>query len=294
MTPATRSAIRGLQESMNLPQTGELDDATHAVIDRQGQIAATRQVVIPADFAAGPFAPLPKDSSQQAKLPAMGYASLEEKLAERFHTTPEVLRALNQAQPLPEGVQNAAPAPLPPVAYAAGQTIRVPNVGADTIDPTLVKNPVWLTTLASLGVGTGSIAAKRIIVSKRQGTLKVYDGESKLVAQFPVTTGSEHDPLPMGRWKINGVDRNPKFHYNPKLFWDVSDSKPDAMLPAGPNNPVGVVWIDLSKPHYGIHGTPEPAAIGRSESHGCVRLTNWDAARLANMVSPATQVDFVS
>ncbi|MBN8831781.1 MAG: L,D-transpeptidase, partial [Sphingomonadales bacterium] len=104
--------------------------------------------------------------------------------------------------------------------------------------------------------------------------------------------GSEHDPLPIGAWKIQGISRNPDFHYNPALFWDVSDSEPEQLLKPGPNGPVGVVWLDLSKEHYGIHGTSEPASIGISQSHGCVRLTNWDAARLAQMVQPGLTATF--
>jgi lipoprotein-anchoring transpeptidase ErfK/SrfK len=100
--------------------------------------------------------------------------------------------------------------------------------------------------------------------------------------------GSVHDPLPLGNWKILGVARNPVFHYNPKLFWDANPSHGAAKIAAGPNNPVGVVWIDLSKKNYGIHGTPEPSSIGKSQSHGCVRLTNWDAAALAQAVGPGT------
>ena len=91
---------------------------------------------------------------------------------------------------------------------------------------------------------------------------------------------------------MNGVSWNPPFNYNPDLFWDADPSHAMAKIPAGPNNPVGVVWIDLSKPHYGIHGTPEPGTIGHTTSHGCVRLTNWDAARLATMVHPGTPVSF--
>ncbi|MEO0033917.1 MAG: hypothetical protein RIS94_3675 [Pseudomonadota bacterium] len=275
---STRNALRGYQEAKGLPPSGAADDATMASLAPYAMIAATRLVTIPATFAAGPFAPLPKNPSDQAKLPALGYASLDEKLAERFHTTPEALHALNPA------VQ----------AFTAGQKIRVPNVGADAIDPTLVTDKNWAATLAALGVGTGSPAATRIVVSRSAGTLRAFDEQGKLVALFTVTTGSEHDPLPLGTWKILGIDHNPKFHYNPALFWDVSDAKPQALLPAGPNNPVGVVWIDLSKPHYGIHGTPEPQTIGRTESHGCVRLTNWDAARLSTMVSTSTQVEFVA
>ena len=98
----------------------------------------------------------------------------------------------------------------------------------------------------------------------------------------PVTTGSEHDPLPIGEWKVTGVQKNPKFHYNPNLFWDAEPAHAKATIPAGPNNPVGVVWVDISKPHYGLHGTPEPATVGKTASHGCVRLTNWDAAKLGH------------
>ena len=103
-----------------------------------------------------------------------------------------------------------------------------------------------------------------------------------------------NDPLPLGDWKILGKAYNPPFAYNPELFWDVADNEEKQQLPPGPNGPVGVVWIDLSKEHYGIHGTPNPETIGRAESHGCVRLTNWDAARLAQMVSGSTKVSFVA
>jgi lipoprotein-anchoring transpeptidase ErfK/SrfK len=113
-----------------------------------------------------------------------------------------------------------------------------------------------------------------------------------LIAIFPATMGSEHDPLPLGQWRIRGTAFNPDFHYNPALFWDADSSDRRALLPPGPNSPVGVVWIDLSRPHYGIHGTPEPRTIGRTESHGCIRLTNWDAARLAQMVRPGVTATF--
>jgi lipoprotein-anchoring transpeptidase ErfK/SrfK len=112
------------------------------------------------------------------------------------------------------------------------------------------------------------------------------DASGKTYAQFPATMGSEHDPLPLGEWKIKGVAKNPTFHYNPALFWDANPTHAKATIPAGPNNPVGVVWVDLSKEHYGIHGTPEPSKIGKTQSHGCIRLTNWDAMALSQAVSP--------
>jgi len=129
-----------------------------------------------------------------------------------------------------------------------------------------------------------------ITVTDRTKTLEVKDASGAVVFHAPVTVGSENDPLPVGEWKVNGVSRNPVFNYNPKLFWDGDPTHAKAKIPAGPNNPVGVAWIDLNKEHYGIHGTPEPARIGYTESHGCIRLSNWDVMRLAAMVSPGTKV----
>ena len=106
----------------------------------------------------------------------------------------------------------------------------------------------------------------------------------------PVTVGSEKDPLPIGEWKVVGVSWTPVFNYNPDLFWDADPKHAKAKIPSGPNNPVGVVWVDISKEHFGLHGTPEPSTIGRTESHGCVRLTNWDAAKLGRLVSVGTKV----
>ena len=195
------------------------------------------------------------------------------------------------ASPTPTPSPSASRDPTQSV-YHAGQLVRVPNVGGDQIDPGKVQDKDWLTTLASLGVGTAQPRVSKIVVSKSKGWLRAYDDGGKLLMQAPATMGSSHDPLPLGTWKVLGVSRNPDYHYNPKLFWDANHAAKAAMLKPGPNGPVGVVWIDLSKDHYGIHGTPEPALIGRSESHGCVRLTNWDAARLAQMVKPGVTVLF--
>ena len=179
-----------------------------------------------------------------------------------------------------------------PSFFHAGQQIRVPNVGDDAVDPAVVTEAGWRQTLAMLGVSSQQPKATKVVVSKSKGTLKAYDDAGKLVAVYTATMGSVHDPLPLGSWTILGIDKNPKFHYNPALFWDAKPGAEKAMLPAGPNGPVGVVWIALNKPHYGIHGTPHPETIGRAESHGCVRLTNWDAARLAQMVSSKTELRF--
>lgn len=288
---STRNALSGFQEANGLDQTGKFDAATKAALQRWTNIPATRMVTIPANYGAGSFVTIPEEVADQAALPAMGYETLDEKLAERFHTTVETLWALNRlsppTQPAEKGVSTA-----PISLIQAGQQIRVPNVGNDVVDPQTDNDRGWRDTLMALGVASEQPKASRIVVSKSKETLKVYDAADKLIAVFTATMGSRHDPLPLGEWKIKGVARNPPFHYNPELFWDVSDSEEKQLLPPGPNGPVGVAWIDLSKEHYGIHGTPEPQTIGRAESHGCVRLTNWDVARLAQMVSSRTQTLF--
>ena len=303
---STTNALTALQEANGLTASGELDEATRQALSRWSNIAATRVVTIPEEWGSIAFQPVPEDPAAQAQMQRLGYESLDEKLAERFHTTVEVLRQLNpggrpagapgaqtaaatpSATASPSGTNSATPAPI----FRAGQQIRVPNVGADQIDRASVDNPGWLQTLASLGIGTQQPKVARIVVDKSGGWLKAYDEADKLVAAFTVTTGSEHDPLPLGEWGVKGVAYNPPFAFDPDLFWDVSDNEEEQQLPPGPNGPVGVVWIDLTKEHYGIHGTPAPESIGRAQSHGCVRLTNWDAARLAEMVSGSTEVLF--
>jgi lipoprotein-anchoring transpeptidase ErfK/SrfK len=311
---STRNAVSGFQEANGLPVTGKLDEPTKRLLARWSNITATRVATIPAEFAAGPFYALPRALEDQARVETMGYESLDEKLAERFHTTVETLKALNpggipagmttpaagaQTTPpintqigAPVANSSALPEPGPPSLFRAGQQIRVPNVGGDRIDPNSVADTGWRQTLAMLGVGSQQPQAAKVVVSKSQGTLKAYDDTGQLIAVYTATMGSQHDPLPLGRWKIMGIFRNPKFHYNPNLFWDAKPGDEKATLPAGPNSPVGVVWIDINKPHYGIHGTPRPESVGRAESHGCVRLTNWDAARLAQMVSTKTELLF--
>ena len=264
------TALRGFQRASGLAESGREDAPTRAALARWDRIPSTRTITIDAAMAAGPFVGrIPSEPEDQARLSALGYADLAEKLAERFHTTPETLRALN-----------------PGFAPREGARIVVPNVGGGPVTADASDDEQWRATLASLGVAGNQPRAVRVVVDKSESVLMAYDEGDRLIAQFPVTTGSEHDPLPLGRWEIREIARNPPFNYNPDLFWDADPDDRRATIPAGPNNPVGVVWIDLSKEHYGIHGTPEPRTIGRTESHGCIRLTNWDAARLAQMLRP--------
>jgi lipoprotein-anchoring transpeptidase ErfK/SrfK len=273
---STTAALKGFQQSRGLTQTGTLDAPTLAALKPYDGWTPTKTLVLSKQALAGPYInPIPHDEGEQAKLPGLYYRSPMEKLAEMFHTTPEVLLALNSPEtPLRPGTKVVFPNALPTSrAYPA-------DLPAE-----------WRKTLNMLNVDANAPHATKIVVDKSESVLKVFT-KDKLVAQFQVTTGSTHDPLPIGRWKINGPDYNPKFAYNPNLFWDAKASDSKAMLPPGPNGPVGVVWLDLSKEHYGIHGTPEPQLIGRTQSHGCVRLTNWNAARLSLMVEPGTPVVF--
>jgi lipoprotein-anchoring transpeptidase ErfK/SrfK len=271
------AALKGFQTTRGLETSGKLDRATlWALHEYRARRPVTRVTLDPA-MLQGPFiSPMPKEPADQAKLPALGYTRPLEKLAEMFHTTPEVLVELN-----PGGGT-----------IAAGSAFFFPNVLSGSHDYQGELKPAWRQTLTDLNVDAHQPAGDHVVVDKSEKVLKVFDAENRLVAQFSATMGSQHDPLPIGTWKINVIDTNPKFHYNPDLFWDAKRDDEKAMLPPGPNGPVGVVWLDLSKEHYGIHGTPEPQTIGRTQSHGCIRLTNWDAARLALMVKPGAEAVF--
>jgi lipoprotein-anchoring transpeptidase ErfK/SrfK len=230
---------------------------------------------ITSEDAAGPFIDrMPTDMMEMSKLPGLGYISMVEALAERYHTTPQFLQQLNK------GAQ-----------FTAAQQIKVPNVEPMAI-PSAPKEPGAQKEPAKEPVAAPAKPDVVVTVTKATSAATVTDASGKVIFYAPVTTGSEHDPLPIGDWKVNGVQLNPTFRYNPDLFWDAEPSHTKATIPPGPNNPVGLVWIDLSKPHYGLHGTPEPSTIGRTQSHGCVRLTNWDALRLAALVKPGTRVLF--
>lgn len=245
----TRRAIAAFQRNHELETSGELDAATWKALNAGAPDALARYTVSTAD-AAGPYATLPEDMIAKSKLDALGYASALEMLAEKFHASPKLLQRLN-----------------PGAAFAkAGTELLVPNV-ADVAAPG---------------------KAAKVVVDKSDSTVAMVDAAGKTIAQFPASTGSGHDPLPIGQWKIKGVARDPEFHYNPDLFWDADPGHAKATIAAGPNNPVGVAWVDLSKPHYGIHGTPEPSKVGKTQSHGCIRLTNWSARALADAVAAGT------
>ena len=246
-----RQALSAFQKSRNLEATGKLDEATFNALNQDTTPTLTNYVLTNEDVA-GPFQPIPEDMMEKAKLPKLGYTTPAEGLGEKFHASPELIARLNPGKNLTR----------------AGETIVVPSVHGGPALP----------------------QAAKIVVSDSRKVLMLLDASDRMIAQYPASTGSEHDPLPVGNWKVDGVHPNPTYHYNPKLFWDAEPGDKAATVAAGPNNPVGVVWIDLSKPHYGIHGTPVPKFIGKTESHGCIRLTNWSAAEVAAVVAAGTAV----
>jgi lipoprotein-anchoring transpeptidase ErfK/SrfK len=237
-----------------------------------GGTSTVRAYTITGEDLEGPFVEeIPAALPDQARLPVLAYTSVLELLAERFHAAPALLEALN-----------------PGVAFVSGATIQVPNVQAGDDGPSL-QNDGSPSTDGQRATPSDDV---EVTVSRSASSLTVRR-QGQVILHAPVTTGSEQDPLPLGNWAVTAVLRDPAFHYNPELFWDAEATDPMATLPPGPNGPVGTVWIDLTREHYGLHGTPEPSAVGHSTSHGCVRLTNWDAARVANLVSPGTPVHFV-
>lgn len=269
-------ALKGYQAASGLNVTGQIDQPTLRALHRYRAIRPTKTIALTADMLAGPYVnPIPKDYNVAARLPAMPYRAPIEKLAEMFHTMPRVLIALNGGD-----------TPL-----RVGQPVTFPNALPGSRDYPADLDPQWRATLTMLNVDAFQRKGDRVEVDKSDGVLRVFAGD-RLIAQFPATMGSAEFPLPIGKWTIKGAAYNPDWKFDPDLIAGTKKSAREAVLQPGPNNPVGVVWLDLSKPHYGIHGTPEPDKIGRTESNGCIRLTNWDVARLSMMVKPGTPAIF--
>ncbi len=262
--PNTRAAVRRFQQARGLSTSGTMDEATRQALPAEPPL---RTYTLTAEDLAGPFVDrIPNDMMEKTTLEVLAYTSPAEMLAERFHTSPRLLTRLN-----------------PSLSWKAGSTLQVPNV-----EPFLPP-----TTTETRKVNPPDAARTADVrVSKSAGVLTVRGTDGAVLFSAPVTSGSEHDPLPLGTWKVTAVYLRPVFNYNPDLFWDANPAHGKAKLPAGPNNPVGVVWIDLDKEHYGLHGTPSPERIGVAQSHGCVRLTNWDALRVAMLVGTGTPVLF--
>ena len=283
----------------------------------------TEYTVTEAD-AAGPFVEkMPAKMEDQADLDALGYTSPREMLAERFHMAPDLLSALNPdadfgkagtmvlvaaVKPLETGKPTAEEKAAKKQAQNATKQESTkreadkPESGKDAGSKAAAKEARRDEGKSAEAKDSGGEASDpterdtktvtRIEVDKESRNVRAFDKDGKLVAFYPASIGSEEKPAPSGEAKVEGVAYAPTYTYNPKYQFAGVKAKTKFTIPPGPNNPVGVVWIDLSIPSYGIHGTPEPEKVGKTESHGCIRLTNWDARDLANRVSRGAQVVF--
>jgi lipoprotein-anchoring transpeptidase ErfK/SrfK len=296
-------ALSSFQESRGLAKTGKLDPRTRQALLQANRPSTVNVKLTPQDVQGQFVYPFPHNPEQQAELKFLGYRNMLEKLAERYHTTPATIVALNGPDKL----------------IGVGQTLRLPNVvpgGRDYAGTPGNGGSV----MAALNVDPQQPQGDYVVVDKSEGVLKVYRGSvpagapgeakdggsggkasakdqaggnakaqgaggAQLVAAFPVTMGSKEYPLPIGRWKATNYAFLPPFKYQPAILNNPKTDK-EVDLPPGPNGPVGVAWLDLTKEHYGIHGTSEPQTIGRAESSGCIRMANWDVLRLARMMKP--------
>lgn len=259
----TEKAVYWLQHREGLPATGLVDSTTYArIFDLAGRPERfVREHILTEDDVTGPFRRIPRSVYAQARLKCLCYETLTERLAERFHASPAVLAELNPGAQLDS--------------LAAGAEIRVPDLGP-----------------AAASSRDGGPAVARVIISGQGFYLHALDARGSILHHFPTTLGARYDPSPEGRFEVVSVTPDPWFLWQPKLLSGVDDSDPTTILPPGPNSPVGRVWIKLSAPHYGIHGTREPATIGYETSSGCVRLTNWDALTLASHLAEGVPIEF--
>lgn len=251
-----RKALAQFRRQEALGEGDGLDTKTWLALggDQAGDIVSDYRIT--AKDAAYRYAKrIPRDYARQARMTRLSYKNAPEMFAERFHMSEDLLKRLN-----PRGTYRKADTSLSVVQVARPS------------DP-----------------GT----AQRVEAVKRTGMLVVYGPEDKILASYPATIGSDDTPSPAGDYEIERVAKNPTYHYDPEKNFQQGKNTQKLVLPRGPNNPVGTVWIGLSKPTFGIHGTPEPSQVSKTSSHGCVRLTNWDAEHLAEMVKPGVVVRFI-
>ncbi len=246
-------AARAYQASQGLPETGKLDAATWQALNADTAPALVQVTLTQADID-GPYLPTPEDPQGKAKMKRIVYQDIREMLGERYNSKPALIEALNPGADF----------------GTAGTTLVVPYTRPAQQIP----------------------KASRLVVDKSDASLQLLDAGGKVLAHFPASSGSSRFPLPIGEWKLTSVVQDPDYRYNPDiLVGQPKDAKP-ATFPPGPNGPVGIIWMGINKEHYGIHGTPEPGKISRTQSSGCVRMTNFAAQAVATAVEVGTPVTF--
>ena len=244
-------ALRAFQMMNGMDADGELTLAVTARLDAPGEVIGTYTVT--SEDLSAISGPIPEDYAQKAAMNHLGYESMAELVAERFHMDVGLLQALN-----------------PAVKFVVGDTINVALTG---------KNRKGTVTW--------------IEADKALRQVRVYGEGGVLLAAYPATIGSQDNPSPSGTYVVKHTVAMPNYTYNPKVNFQQGENTEVLTIPPGPNGPVGSIWIGLSKPSFGIHGTPEPSRIDKTGSNGCIRLTNWDAEELAAMVTPGVTVDFL-
>ena len=269
-----RKAIKAFQQANDLEVTGKIDAGTWNALTSNFSEAVLTSYTISDEDVAGPFDKrVPRNLDEMAKLQGLSYKEPLEELAEKFHMSEDLLRKLNPRAHFDRAGENIAVADVQPMQLRQGH-----DRTAEAILPKKHNSEGERVTT--------------IVVDKATSDVRAYNEGGNLVAFYPATIGSEEKPAPTGTFKVRRVAWNPDYHYNPKFAWKGVKADHELTIKPGPNNPVGLVWIDLTAPSYGIHGTPEPKNIGKTQSHGCIRLTNWDALDLAGMVRRGTLVKF--
>lgn len=248
-----RKAVRAFEAMRGLPEDGNIDPDVLAALQTTA-IPVVGHYTIREEDVTSVVPSIPSDYAEMAQRDFLGYTSVEEAVAERFHMDIDLLKELN-----------------PDVPFTAGSQVLVAAYGPDLV-----------------------AEVTRIEADKELRQVRAFGADGRLIAAYPATIGSEENPSPSGVHKVEGVAKMPEYTYNPKVNFQQGDNTEILTIPPGPNGPVGSMWIDLSEPSFGIHGTPEPSLIDKTASHGCVRLTNWDATELSRMVKPGIEVAFVN
>jgi lipoprotein-anchoring transpeptidase ErfK/SrfK len=273
-----QKALRAYQQANGLQQTGKLDQATWDKLTTASDEDVVATYAITDADVKGPFVKkIPKDYEEMAELDRLAYRSPRELLAEKFHMDEDLLAALNRGKKLD----------------ASGTEIVVANVPQLEATKLSTRKRKADANTGARGADRANAGDVRVEVNKTERSVRVFGSDGALIAYYPGSIGSTEKPAPSGTLEVRAVALNPTYRYDPKYAFKGQKATEPVEISPGPNGPVGLVWIALSEQSDGIHGTPEPSKVSKTESHGCVRLTNWDALALSKLVKKGTKVEFV-